>query len=50
MQAISGFSVPFRSRGRLIACAVALVALSVTMFAPVAANANTDHDHLPGPR
>jgi lysophospholipase L1-like esterase len=39
MQAISGFSVPFRARGRLIACAVALVALSVTMFAPAAANA-----------
>ena len=41
MRAISGFSVPFRSHGRLIACAVALVALSAAMFAPVAANAET---------
>jgi lysophospholipase L1-like esterase len=39
MQAIYGFSVLFRSRGRLIACAIALVALSAMMFAPVAANA-----------
>src|ERR1700677_137377 len=41
MRAKYGFSVPFRSRGGLIACAIALVALSATMFAPVAANAET---------
>jgi lysophospholipase L1-like esterase len=39
MQAIRGSSVPLRSRGRLIVCAIALVALSAMMFAPVAANA-----------
>ena len=41
MQAISGYTVPFRSRVRLIVCAVAVVALSAMLFAPVAANAET---------
>ena len=39
MQAISGFSVAFRSRARLVVCAIAVVALSAMMFAPVAAQA-----------
>ncbi len=41
MQAIYDFSGPFRSRGRLIVCAIALVALSAMMLTPVAANAET---------
>jgi lysophospholipase L1-like esterase len=41
MQAIRGASGSFRSRGRLIVCALALVALSAMMFTPVAANAET---------
>jgi lysophospholipase L1-like esterase len=40
MQAKNGFDVPARVRGRVIGCAVALVALTAMMFAP-AANAET---------
>ena len=40
MQAKNGFDVPARARGRVIGCAVALVALAVMMFAP-SANAET---------
>ena len=41
MQALYDSSVSFRSRGRLIVCAIALVALSAMMFAPGAASAAT---------
>jgi hypothetical protein len=42
MQAKHGSAVPFRSRGRLIGCCMALVfALSAVVFAPAAANAVT---------
>jgi lysophospholipase L1-like esterase len=40
MQAKNGFDVPARARGRVIGCAVALVALAAMMFAP-SANAET---------
>jgi lysophospholipase L1-like esterase len=36
MQAKHGFAVSFRSRTRLLGCAIALVALAATMFAPSA--------------
>jgi lysophospholipase L1-like esterase len=39
MQTMHGYAVSLRARGRLIVCAIALVALSAMMFAPVAANA-----------
>jgi lysophospholipase L1-like esterase len=41
MQALYDSSVSFRSRGRLIVCAIAVVALSAMMFAPGAATAAT---------
>jgi lysophospholipase L1-like esterase len=40
MQAKNGSDVPARARGRVIGCAIALVALAVMMFAP-SANAET---------
>jgi hypothetical protein len=36
MQAMNGSAVSFRSRARLLGCAIALVALAATMFAPSA--------------
>jgi lysophospholipase L1-like esterase len=41
MQATNGFVVPVRARGRVIGCAVALVALMVMMFASSAKAAET---------